>query len=392
MRLLALPLLALAVSAQAAPETGGEPPAEALVGTLPFEAWREPNRVVVDLAPEGQAPFRMMLDTGAQGSVMTPLMARELGVSVRRNKTTPYRRKTRLGRDLHFWVDTRTSDSGSKTGFEYGLLGGDFLEAFVFEIDFPGRQVRFFDPDEWRVPEAVDAPGEAVVPLRVTARRPFADVRVEGREVRVLVDTGAPLTGGLSGKEAAKLGIDVDTLADEMELGSVLGATRTRFYEAGSFALGPFEWPSYPLLVLPRGAYNLGGSTDSFIGYEALHDFVVRFDYAGRRMWMRRAGPGRVTWLGADYRLGKEMGAMLLPVSGLYAVQRVLAGGAAWEYGIRPGDRIVAPLGEELPSEAEVARRIREGEALTVAREQGGVWVDLELPEAPEADLAPPRP
>src|SRR5262245_28035180 len=155
---LALLLAPAALLAEPAPE----PPPEAVVAVLPFAESREPNRVMVDLAPEGGRPFVMMLDTGASGSVITPRMARELGVRVRPLKDTPYRRKTRLGRDLQFWVDTRSSDTAARTGWEYGLLGGEFLDDYVLEIDFPGRRVRFLDPKKYQVPEQLDAPDERV--------------------------------------------------------------------------------------------------------------------------------------------------------------------------------------------------------------------------------------
>jgi predicted aspartyl protease len=70
----------------------------------------------------------MFLDTGASKSVLTPRVARQLGVSVRRTKNTPYRRATRLGRDLSFYIDTRRTDTASRTGWEYGFLGGEFLD------------------------------------------------------------------------------------------------------------------------------------------------------------------------------------------------------------------------------------------------------------------------
>ena len=51
-----------------------EPPPEAVLAVLPFLDSPEPNRIIVDLAPEGSAkPLRLMLDTGASHSVMTPL-------------------------------------------------------------------------------------------------------------------------------------------------------------------------------------------------------------------------------------------------------------------------------------------------------------------------------
>ena len=94
------------------------PPAEAVLALLPFEDSPEQNRIFVNLAPQGNRPLNVLLDTGATFTVFTPLYARKLGVSVRRTKRDPYRRATVLGRDLQFYIDTSSSDTGSQTGWE----------------------------------------------------------------------------------------------------------------------------------------------------------------------------------------------------------------------------------------------------------------------------------
>ncbi|MBM4336286.1 MAG: hypothetical protein FJ108_10290 [Deltaproteobacteria bacterium] len=71
--------LALACLAAASASAQAEPPADALVGEVPFLTHSETNRVFIDLAPEGKRPFRLLLDTGASDSVLTPGYARELG-------------------------------------------------------------------------------------------------------------------------------------------------------------------------------------------------------------------------------------------------------------------------------------------------------------------------
>ena len=104
---LCLLLSAVAAAAEepaaAATDATGEPPPEAVLADLPFLDPPDARTVTVDLAREGSArPFPLLLDTGAQSSVLTPALARELGVNVRRLKSTPYRRATRLGRDLQW--------------------------------------------------------------------------------------------------------------------------------------------------------------------------------------------------------------------------------------------------------------------------------------------------
>jgi len=363
-----------------------EPPPEAIVGILPFESGDEPNRVMVNLAPEGGRRFVMMLDTGAGDSVVTPRMARELGVRVRKLKTDPYRRATRLGRDVQFYVDTTSSDTASRTGWEYGLLGAEFLNDFVLEIDFPGRRVRFLDPKKYEVPEQVDAPGERVVEVKMTSSRPIVPVQVNGQETTVLLDTGDPGTGVLSGKAARGLGIDVASLRYFGEAGTVLGPMQTHLHEAQRYALAGFELGPVALLVAPKGWYNQGAPNDSTVGYDVLSRFVIRIDYPRKRLWLKRVSEAPITFYGADYALAKQTGAFMSPVPGGWAVWGVVAASPAEKLGVRVGDVVVSSEGAAAPPLDEVLRSIREGKELQVARKQGELWVDTVLPEQPSPD------
>jgi hypothetical protein len=364
-----------------------EPPAEAVLAELRFQPADEPNRVLVDLAPEGGERLVMMLDTGASTTVVTPLLARSLGVTVRRNKATPYRRSTRLGRDLQFYVDTRTSDTGSKTGWEYGLLGGEFMDDYVVEIDFPARKVRFLDPKKYEVPAAVDAPDERSLGFKLADTRILVPVEVDGKSASVLLDTGAPDNVILSGPTARRLGIDFDELPVFGKYGTVMGPMEVRLRETASFRLAGFDFEPLPLLIAPRGWYNMGPS-DSVVGYDVLRHFVIRIDYPRKRLWLKRSGDRRITFLGADYATAKQLGAYLTAGGGAFHVWGVVPGGPAARYGLREGDAIVAPAGDEPLTLDEILRRIQAREELTVARRNGDVWVDTPLPDG-EAAPAP---
>jgi predicted aspartyl protease len=361
-----------------------EPPPEAVLAALPFAPSREFNRVMVDLAPDGAKPFVMMLDTGASVSVITPRMARELGVRVRRTKDTPYRRATRLGRDLQFWVDTQSSDTASRTGWEYGLLGGEFLDDYVVEIDFPGKRVRFLDANEYAVPESVDAPAERVVPFERADTRILVPIRVGEREVRTLLDTGAPGTAVLSGKAAREAGIDIEKLPGFGSLGTVLGETEARLYEAPSLEFGGFALGPVALLVAPKGWFNMSPN-DSVIGYDVLAPFVLRIDYPKKRLWLKRVETGPIRFEGADYALAKRTGAFMTEVPGALYVWAVLPDTPAAKLGLRVGDAIVSmETAEDRVTPPDVVlRRILEGKELLVARRQGDVVVDTLLPEEP---------
>jgi predicted aspartyl protease len=382
----ASPALEDAIPAVASPE----PAAEAVLADLPFEPYHEANRVVLNLAPEGHKPFRLMLDTGAQTSVITPRMARSLGVSVRRLKQSPYRRATILGRDLQFRVNTRRGDTGSNVAFEYGLLGCDFLDDYVVEIDFPQRRVRFLDRKRYALPERVAAADERILPLRRIDTRIGAEIEMNERRGLVLLDTGAPGTLMLSGALARNLAVDVDSLEDGGRAQGTLGPVSVRRYETDSFRFAGFAFDAMPILVAPRGWYNIAGPTDSLLGYDVLSQFVIRIDFENRRMWLKRTGSHRITIYGADYQLSKRVGARISATPTGYSVWSVDPNGTAAAFGLRDGDQIVVPMGDAMIEIDAVLEIIERGGELTVAREEGGFWIDRILPDPNSSETSPP--
>jgi len=281
-----------AVVATALAAAADELPPGAVLAELPFlEApENDPDKVHIDLAPEGNArSLSLMLDTGANMSVMSPGAARERGVRTRRIKTTPYRRATRLGRDIHFWVYTRRSDGFGPGGAEFAVLGGDFLSDYVVEIDYPGRRVRFLDSDRVSVPEKAPEPDATVVPMRVVAGRPLVPVEIAGEMIRVVLDTGGFPELGLSGEVAARLGIE-STPAD-LDVEAAWGRVEAEAGEVAEVRLGDFVLRDLQVTVFPNGLQNMGAGNDSLIGAALLKDYVVRLDYPRRRLWLGRA-PG----------------------------------------------------------------------------------------------------
>jgi hypothetical protein len=361
--------------AGAPPARGSEPPREAVLAEIPFGGSAS-NRVIVDLAPEGsRKPFPLFLDTGADWSVITPRMARDLGVKVRRLKDSPYRRETRLGRDLQFWIDDRSSDTASKTGWEYGLLGGQFLAEYVVEIDFPGRRVRFLDRGKYEVPERAEAPAEAVLPMKLVSNRPAVEIRVEGKPMLVALDTGAPPTAILSGKALRKAGVAWQAIL-ELTGGSVLGPMDLELAELAELRLGPFAFgPGAPILVAPKGWYNIGIESESVIGFDLLAPFVVRLDYPRRRLWLRRVREDPITLYGVDYAAARRSGVLLEWRQDLYFADLVFPGGEAERHGLRSGDAIESIAGEAAPASRDaIARAIAEGREISVRRHVGGEW------------------
>jgi predicted aspartyl protease len=369
-----LALVLLAAGARA-----GGVPAEAVVASLPFERVEPTNYIVVDLAPEGRR-FPLILDTGASFSVLTPGFARELRVPIRRLKDAPYRRKTRLGRDLEFLIDTRSSDTGARMGFEYGLLGANFLQHYVVELDFTKRTVRFLDPERFAVPEQPSGSEEAVVPIELPAGRPLLEVELDGRPLSLVLDSGAQMPLLLSGAAARSLGVDPDALPVLGHGASARGPVEMRFHEVRSLTIGGLAVGPVAATVAPRGMYNQGSATDSLLGYDVLSCFLVRIDYPRKRLWLRRES-SEVPYLGLAYRPMHEVGVLLQQDgTGELEVMTVRPGGIAERRGLRRGDQVLrdGPDGRRRSLGATLAA-LRDGGTLRVVRWEDGIPNDVPL-------------
>ena len=365
---LGLVVLSLALAARA--DAPADPPAEAIVGTLPFLAAQETNRIFVNLAPDGEKEFRLILDTGAEGSLLTPRYARELGVNVRSARDRAYERETRLGRNLQFWVDTSSSESASRTGWEYGLLGGNFYGEYVLDLDFKQRRVRLIDASRWQVPQSVAAPDEAVLPLRVMGNRPFAKIGLEGKEVDVLLDTGDPAVLSLSGASARRAGFDKPPLG-KVDVAGVLGRIESYAVEANELTVGPFKFAPAPIVFSPKGAYNMGGSSDSALGYDLLCHFHVRIDYPHKRLWLKREDDEPLAWLGQPWAAVRRAGLFASVTSQGIHVDGVLPDTPAARMGIRPGDEIEFHGEAQAKALEETLATIERGDRITVVRDGG---------------------
>ena len=288
------------------PTADGEPPPEALVGEIPFHPQTPLSRVMIDLAPDGQKPFTLYLDTGASFSIITPLMARSLGVNVRRNKSSEYRRSTRLGRDLLFWVDTSSSDTGVRGGgFEIGVLGANFLDDYVVEIDYPGRMVRFYDPKQYAVPDRHPSPDVHVMPFKRNGTRILVDVSLEGNAFTALLDTGAPDISVLK-DHAKRAGIPKSDLEEEITMQYVTGPSRNRVYQPRDFRIGGLPLPPTPILIELKSPMNVPGG--AIVGYDAIGRYVMRIDYPRKRISLSQPAPDSPAFVGWLETYRREVG------------------------------------------------------------------------------------
>jgi hypothetical protein len=265
------------------------PPAAAVLAELPFlDPADGPPAVRIDLAPAGGRPLPLVLDTGASESFATPRAAQALGISLRRSKQTPYRRATRLGRDVELLVDTRRGDTAAAQGGEWAVVGGRFLARYVVEIDGLARRVRFLDPERFTVPERVEGSDAQVLAFDLVGQRPVFPIEIGRARVPAVLTTSAPGTLLLPGGWAEEAGVVADPAAPDT-IAPLPGAGALAAKIAPALRIGAFDLGEVPLLVAEKGAQGAGTKSEAILGLDLVRDWVLRIDYPRRRLWIARA-------------------------------------------------------------------------------------------------------
>lgn len=220
--------LALAAAPAAAQPAPAPPPAadpdRSVVSTVPVAV----NRMAVDVRIGGKGPFRFLVDTGAQNSVIGRVLAERLALPAGQNAvvsglagilpvSTVHVEEISLGgRSFYSLLSPVLNERDMNAD---GIVGVDTLQGQRVLIDFRKQLL---------VIEESRRQGDAGYDIVVTARRRsgqlvMTDARVDGVPVNVVIDTGAESSVGnlallaAMGRRGAKL--------EETELTSVTGQT-----------------------------------------------------------------------------------------------------------------------------------------------------------------------
>ena len=171
-----------------------------------FAAPTRPDRIGRVLAPviiNGQGPFRLMVDTGANQSVLTAKAIHTLGLTV--SQDTQVRINGVTGAVLVPTVSINTFETGdlrqqglqlpvvqSVMGGADGVLGMQGFDGKRISVDFMNDEIRIATSRGQRLP-----PGFVRLPVKIRFDRLLlASGRVDGTRVHAVIDTGAQRTLG----------------------------------------------------------------------------------------------------------------------------------------------------------------------------------------------------
>ncbi len=249
------------------------------------------NRPLVDVLINGKGPYRFILDTGAQGSVLgkaladelllptigevplgspggkEPLKAALVGIETASVSGVSLSLKDAAVMDLAGYLK---DPEGPK-----GILSARLFRGLLLSFDFPQDQIRI------KPGHLAPADGAEIFEYDTDDQLPAVTLAVAGVEVEAHLDTGSPGGFTLPGSYAEKLPLE----SKPVEVGRarlvdremvILGATLN-----GNVSIGRhlFERPE----IRFAESFPVGN-----IGHGILRDFVVTLDFESRRIRLER--------------------------------------------------------------------------------------------------------
>jgi len=201
------------------------------------------NAPIVTLSANG-VPVTLLLDTGAEWTILTPAAAKRVGAQTPR---VEFQRQIRglagslatnevelrsftAGEVAIPWRRVRVASLNMPSVFSGpldGVLGADTLSSFDVDLDLPHHRMVFYGKQS--CPSA--APAWAEPYATIAARRSFSNhlafpAQLDGRPVDTFIDTGAQVSL-LSSRAALALGVTEAALARDRAT-VTLGATAER--------------------------------------------------------------------------------------------------------------------------------------------------------------------
>lgn len=232
----------------------------------------------------------VLLDTGAQGSLVTPGTVARLGLPRDRQRTTDLRgiggsvssQKALIhnfavagSEYLDMSVGISSLPASDRTD---GLIGADILSVYDLDLDFPGRMLTLYNVSGCeRIVPVWDRP-YATLPAHLLSRLLLVKVEIDGHPLNTLFDTGGP-EAMLSRAAMPLVGLsDRDLALDPPGESRGIGARRTpsRLHRFAVVRIGAETFRNVPIHVAEF--------------HQVQANMLLGLDYMlGRRFWLSYA-------------------------------------------------------------------------------------------------------
>lgn len=265
---------------------------------IPFDDSR--GTIVLRGSVNGQTA-RIMLDSGADGGMVSQAFAERAGISVNRSRSINiigvFGEATvfpSLPFDLELGgQEVRLRDFPVTPGIGFDIiLGRGMFQQGVVQIDYPNRLIRFFPRDalnfEGNVNTRIGQGGNLLV-----------EMTIEGGRAWLALDTGNSGPTVLTRSFVRRHRLQ-NFEATGIQLGGagVIATGQMTLLAMGNAELGPFPFEGFLALYNPDGRRGLDGRRaqtggrvrqataqfDGLLGYEVLRNFVVTTDFRNKQL------------------------------------------------------------------------------------------------------------
>ena len=261
------------------------------------------NAPIVTLSANG-VPVTLVLDTGAEGTILTPAVAQRIGaqrpqiefqrqlrgIAGTLQTTEAELRSFTIGGLAIPWRRVRVAPVNVARAFSGpldGVLGADSLSSFDVDLDLPGHRMVLYGKQT--CPGA--APAWAEPYATISAGRSFGDhlffpVQLDGRRTDAFVDTGSQFTV-LSTRAAIAMGVTAAIMARD-RAAAVRGAAAeqlaARVHRFSRLEIGA-EVLRNPEIIVTDVRLS---DADLVLGIDFLRARRIWFSYGSRQIFIMR--------------------------------------------------------------------------------------------------------
>lgn len=267
----------------------------------PFDLYG--NNILIQISINNSQPIWCVFDSGANVNVINERTAKKLGLAIKGSSTLDANGGTANG---SFVENTTIAISNAKATHqtifavpldalaEYsgrdvqGIIGNNFIQNFVVEIDYANRTLIFHDPQAFNLADDPDA-----LELENRDGNPFikAQISLDGKTVitdSFEIDTGSngifSIYRPFAEKHRVLQKIPKTDTAEGIGGAGVGGETKYLDARIRSITLGKYSIKQ-PIISISQGAESSGIIFETgFIGTDLLRRFTVILDYGSKRM------------------------------------------------------------------------------------------------------------
>ena len=335
------------------------------IESIPFELVG--SYVVIKVKINDSSPLNLILDSGIRNTIITELMEGDrislnysdvkelmgLGGGNHLGALTSNFNTLKIGKlilqpktvyVLQEDIFNLSKHSGSKIN---GLIGVDFFEDYIIEIDYSSRRIRFFDNQKvFKCPN-----GYGVIPMTIEGQKMFIQLSVlesdsTRKNVNMLIDTGAELNSWFQSFKNGSVHVPDKGIRGTIGQG-LNGEIVGKFGRLSQICFGEFCLND-PIVSFPDSASIAdivkNSDRDGTIGSQLLSRFNLFIDYYHKQFYLKPNGNFRNRF---KYNVAGIEISQIIPFFPQAEVWLIWENSPAAIAGVKVGDQIIEINGQK---------------------------------------------